>query len=278
MGVRRTFRDLLVPTLHCFEMSIDVEAVIAGVTPIKYVAVAALAMLTYDCALTFDDEFEFVWKRSWSVGKVLFIFNRYFGVLSVLSFVMASSFRLSDQVRHYCRGFIWWGIASEAIAIATAESMIYIFYNCSRRLLLVLIAFLVAAMAICSWLAISTLSTMTMKVSGMTACSVTATPHAFFVWIPSLIFETCLVALMSCKGWRVYRSEGGSKLLHLIIRDSMFMAILANCIVWVIPSLDPSIAASWTIAMPCAVGCRLLLNMRESFYKETTSIWTVMSA
>ncbi|KAF8480582.1 hypothetical protein JB92DRAFT_1761020 [Gautieria morchelliformis] len=83
-------------------MSIDVdnvEAVIAY-TPRKYVAVAALAMLTYDYALTFDDEFEFVWKRRWSLGKILFIFNRYFGLLSLLSVVMAFSFGTSLLVRH----------------------------------------------------------------------------------------------------------------------------------------------------------------------------------
>ncbi|KAF8513369.1 hypothetical protein JB92DRAFT_2924018 [Gautieria morchelliformis] len=217
-------------------MLLDVEAVIPYV-PAKYGAVAALAMLTYDYAITFDDEFEFVWKRRWSLGKILFIF-------------------------------------------------IYAVYNCSRRLLLVMIAFLVAAIACSSWLAISTLSTVTlMMVSGTTGCPIgTAPPHAFLCWIPFLIFETFLVALMLCKGWRVYRSEGGTRLLHLIIRDSlcyfwvMLMTLLANCIVWVTPSLDPTIATGCAIAMPCAVGCRLLLNMRERFYKETTSIWTVMSA
>ncbi|KAF8513395.1 hypothetical protein JB92DRAFT_2924187 [Gautieria morchelliformis] len=251
-------------------MSTDVEAVIAcqyyQYSPTKYGAVAALAMLTYDYALTFDDEFEFVWKRRWSLGKILFIFNRYFGLLSLLSFAMV-------------------------ILILR----IYAVYNCSRRLLLIMIAFLVAAMASSSWLAISTLPTSDqpshdnavalVMVGGTTGCpNGTTPPHAFFFWIPFLIFETFLMALMLCKGWRVYRSEGGSRLLHLIIRDSlfyfwvMFMALLANCIVWVVPSLDPRIAAGWTIAMPCAVGCRLLLNMRESLYKETTSIWTVMSA
>ncbi|KAF8513361.1 hypothetical protein JB92DRAFT_2923996 [Gautieria morchelliformis] len=187
-----------------------------------------------------------------------------------------------------CRWVISWSITSEVIAIVTAEIIlilrIYAVYNCSRRLLLIMIVFLVAAIVSSSWLASSTLSTIAQMVSGTTGCPIgTIPPHAFFFWIPFLIFETFLVALMLCKGWRVYRSEGGSRLLHLIIRDSlfyfgvMFISLLANCILWGIPSLDPGTAAYWAIAMPCAVGCRLLLNMRESFYKET-SIRTVMSA
>ncbi|KAF8513362.1 hypothetical protein JB92DRAFT_3116431 [Gautieria morchelliformis] len=86
--------DLLLPTLRCLEMSIDVdnvEAVIAYAAT-KYGAVAALAMLTYDYAITFDDEFEFVWKRRWSLGKTLFMFHRYFGLLSLLSLVMGAVF------------------------------------------------------------------------------------------------------------------------------------------------------------------------------------------
>ncbi|KAF8513354.1 hypothetical protein JB92DRAFT_2923889, partial [Gautieria morchelliformis] len=274
--------DLLLPTLHCLEMSIDVnnlKAVIAY-APAKYGAVAALAMLTYDYAITFDDEFEFVWKRPWSLGKILFIFYQ-------ISMVILMPYIISIVISDYlldtsCRQFIWWNITSEVIAI------IYAVYNCSRRLLLVMIVFLVAAIACSSWLAISTLFTITqMKVSGTTGCPNGPTPpHAFFFWIPFLAFETLLVALMLCKGWRVYRSEGCSRLLHLIIRDRyaymacgpMFITLLANCIVWLVPSLDPRIAAGWANAMPCAVGCRLLLNMRERFYTETTTIRTVMSA
>ncbi|KAF8492111.1 hypothetical protein JB92DRAFT_3004519 [Gautieria morchelliformis] len=242
-------------------MSTDVEAAIAYV-PVMYGAVAALTMITYDYAITFDDEFEFVWKRPWSLGKILFLFNRYFGLLTFLSIWMAFSFGPS--------------------------SPIYAVYNCSRRLLLIMIAFLVAAIASSSWLAISTLPTIApMMVSNTPGCTLNGAtpPHALFFWIPFLIFETFLVALMLCKGWRVYRSEGGSRLLHLIIRDRyaymasgpIFMALLANCIVWATPSLDPRTVACFAIALPCAMGCRLLLNMRESFYKETTTIWTVMS-
>ncbi|KAF8509671.1 hypothetical protein JB92DRAFT_2944614 [Gautieria morchelliformis] len=273
-------------------MSIDVDRNVEDViayAPTKYGAVAALAMLTYDYAITFDDEFEFVWKRRWSLGKILFIFHRYFGLLSLLSVVMGAVFMHGPV----CNGLIWWTITSEVIAIVTAEIIlilrIYAVYNCSRRLLLVMIVFLVAAIASSSWLAISTLSTSDqashdnpiaqMKVSRTIGCRPNGTtpPHAFFFWIPFLIFETFLVALMLCKCWRVYRIEGGSRLLHLIIRDSMFIALLANCILWGIPSLDPGTASGWAIAMPCAVCCRLLLNMRENMYKETTSIWTVMS-
>ncbi|KAF8509799.1 hypothetical protein JB92DRAFT_478078 [Gautieria morchelliformis] len=73
-------------------MNADVEAIVAGYAPTKYGSLAAFSMLVYDYALTFDAEVEFVWQRRWSFGKALFIFNRYFGLLSLLSYVIGTVF------------------------------------------------------------------------------------------------------------------------------------------------------------------------------------------
>ncbi|KAF8513377.1 hypothetical protein JB92DRAFT_3096522 [Gautieria morchelliformis] len=309
-------------------MNIEVEGTIvlpSGDAPARYGTLAALSILVYDygqsftvigiepfddtipIALTFDDEIALVWKRRWSFGKALFIFNRYFGLLSLLSYAIA--FFFPDPIR-VCRKFTSWTITSEGIAILAAECVtylswkylralmalrlgiliirIYAVYDRSRRLLLLLIALLMAEVASSVVLVIFNLSQVSfMTMQGSTACQSAASPPlAFTCWIPPIIFETFLMSLMLNKGWCVYRSEGGSKLLHLIIRDNilyfgvMFLALLANCIVFANPSSDNRITAgfmlyySFVVAIPCTLGSRLLLNIRERFFEEAQAIWT----
>ncbi|KAJ3990794.1 hypothetical protein F5050DRAFT_1813453 [Lentinula boryana] len=41
-------------------------------------------LLFYDYLLTLDDEIEFIWKKSWSIGKVLFIISRYYSLIAAV--------------------------------------------------------------------------------------------------------------------------------------------------------------------------------------------------
>ncbi|KAF8995823.1 hypothetical protein BDQ17DRAFT_1545022 [Cyathus striatus] len=44
---------------------------------VNYLRAATLAVLVYEYLLTFDLEVDFVWKRDWSIVKILFILTRY---------------------------------------------------------------------------------------------------------------------------------------------------------------------------------------------------------
>jgi hypothetical protein len=43
------------------------------------------AILYYDHAITFDEEYRYVWKNAHSSAAVLFLVNRYFALFSVSS-------------------------------------------------------------------------------------------------------------------------------------------------------------------------------------------------
>ncbi|KAF8513391.1 hypothetical protein JB92DRAFT_2924165 [Gautieria morchelliformis] len=267
-------------------MAIDlVDAIVAGDTPTKYGRVAALAMLIYDYSLTFGAEIEFVWARDWSLGKALFIFarlqNRYFGMAALLCYSIAFFYSSESLQRHHtsCQHFIW-------CELTTYVEPIHAVYISNRRLLVLMIVLLIAEVVSSLLLAVlEKPEIMLVRVNGMTDCQNNApSPRSFVSWIPLIVFETFLMSLMLYQAWRIYRSDLRSKLLHLIIRDSafyfliMFMTLLANCIVWAIPGklhVDPKIALGWAIAIPCTVGCRLLLNMRERYFTETTLFSTV---
>ncbi|KAF8461836.1 hypothetical protein JB92DRAFT_3001512 [Gautieria morchelliformis] len=51
----------------------------------------------------------------------------------------------------------------------------------------------------------------------------------------------------------------------------MFAILLLNCLVWALASHNfPDVALRWAVALPCSLGSRLLLNMRERVYVSET--------
>ncbi|KAF8504165.1 hypothetical protein JB92DRAFT_2968625, partial [Gautieria morchelliformis] len=103
-------------------------------------------------------------------------------------------------------------------------------------------------------------------------------PLYFLTWIPALICESILCLLMLYKAWTEYKNNCDSSLLRLIIRDSVlyfltaFAIFLINCLVWAFaPQIYIQVAIWWSVALPCSLGSRLLLNMRERIYVSETA-------
>ncbi|KIJ46579.1 hypothetical protein M422DRAFT_249729 [Sphaerobolus stellatus SS14] len=46
----------------------------------RYTCIAAFTLLVYDYFLLLGQEIEYFWEKGFTVGKVLFLFNRYFGI------------------------------------------------------------------------------------------------------------------------------------------------------------------------------------------------------
>jgi len=245
---------------------------------------ASLAFLLYDHALTFDAEMMYVWKHPsrWSFGKILLVFNRYFGpftlVFNIFVYVNPS------VTITFCEGFHWWETTSEAVAVLTVElilmTRIYAVYDRSRKLLFVLGALFLAEIA--GTLVIVDIGLphgIPRPFPELAGCFVGAQPPLYFLtWIPALAFESVLCFLMLYKAWRMHKDEYSSALLNLIIRDSVlyfltiFATLLLNCLIWALASENfLEIALGWAVALPCALGSRLLLNMRERMYREETS-------
>ncbi|KAF8828248.1 hypothetical protein HHX47_DHR4000594 [Lentinula edodes] len=51
----------------------------------RYASLAASVIIVYDHLITLDNEFDLIWKSSWSIGKGLFIINRYYSLASVVA-------------------------------------------------------------------------------------------------------------------------------------------------------------------------------------------------
>ncbi|KAF8524416.1 hypothetical protein BU17DRAFT_85044 [Hysterangium stoloniferum] len=56
----------------------------------KYSAIASAIMISYDHLLTLPAEIDFVWTAGWSVGKCLYLFTHYFGLITLISYVISA--------------------------------------------------------------------------------------------------------------------------------------------------------------------------------------------
>ncbi|KIJ32659.1 hypothetical protein M422DRAFT_265542 [Sphaerobolus stellatus SS14] len=161
---------------------------------------------------------------------------------------------------------------------------IYIVYDKSKTLLTLLsvlfVAEIVASIVLADTGLPKTASIPQTYIPLWTGCHYTSPtpPHYFTTWIPAMLFETLLFGLMLLRGWQIYKNNGLSSLLKSLIVDSFtyFFAILLVLVVNVIiiaeavfhPIDELSHVFRWAIAIPCALGSRLLLNMRKRYYKS----------
>ncbi|KAF8575560.1 hypothetical protein K439DRAFT_1664978 [Ramaria rubella] len=217
--------------------------------------------------------------------------NRYFGVVALMiNTVVLFNASVTDQIElmplphiliviSSCARFFWWQGVSfvrffrERISIteeAILMSRIYAVYGRNKKLLLTLIVLcIIEVMGTVLLVNLGMLNGIARPFKGTTGCYATGRV-TFICWIPFLTFESLLCFLMLRKAWIMHKERCNAPLLTLLIRDSVlyfltiFAILLVNTLMWAVaPPAVAEVAYGWGIALPCAVGTRLLLNMRE---------------
>jgi len=176
----------------------------------------------------------------------------------------------------FCEVFRRWQTTSECIAVLGAEvvliARIYAVYRGNKKLLAIVAGlFLVEIVSILLLLDLDMPGEAPHLYNSLTGCHYSERPTFYFLcWIPALIFESIICFLMLYKAWRAYVAKFSSPLLDFVVCDSVryflivFAILLLNCLVWALaPRLLSEIAVGWAVSLPCALGSRLLLNMRE---------------
>ncbi|KAG2032782.1 hypothetical protein BDR03DRAFT_735615 [Suillus americanus] len=113
---------------------------------VNYFVAASSAVVVYDWALTFGQEFELILRRRWSFMTVLYICVRYIGILScVINFLAILPFSITDVVRTIT-GYIqiWSPVIVNAMLGVIMIARIYAMYQGSKKLLVFLVVALLA--------------------------------------------------------------------------------------------------------------------------------------
>ncbi|EIW86175.1 hypothetical protein CONPUDRAFT_68768 [Coniophora puteana RWD-64-598 SS2] len=116
-----------------------------------YANLAAIVILVFDYCITVENEAAWVWGRKWDIGRVTFMFARYSPfpavALTVSSAMKAAAFE-------WCSDWYQVGQASNPlhmISIIAAEGLlllrVWVFWDCSRPLLVLLLVMAIVSLS-----------------------------------------------------------------------------------------------------------------------------------
>ncbi|KAG1787059.1 uncharacterized protein HD556DRAFT_1449114 [Suillus plorans] len=178
----------------------------------SYFSVAAFVVITYDCALTFGQEVELVWRQRWSLVTVLYLSVRYLGILfialSVVGWMMVTI-------------WVWTVAVLFALLWVIIITRLHAMYQRNRKILIFLV---VASLAINIFAgATAAMSTIhssgeELVLSGTYMCGISYTGDALIMdsatWILYIVWEVlalCLAVRITVKHFRELRqhSAGG---------------------------------------------------------------------
>ncbi|KAJ4496427.1 hypothetical protein C8R41DRAFT_826406 [Lentinula lateritia] len=218
----------------------------------KYASLAASVIIVYDHLITLDNEFDLIWKSSWSIGKGLFIINRYYSLASVIAnnyALFGTALTNSGCLRYYhWQG--WTGLIACMIAETILQMRLYALYFLNKRILYLMVGSFIltsASAATIMSIAINQFQAETHLLPGLPCVALHVPSYFYSFWIPILAFETLLCILALIRGFRAHtesgypvRSDSGKRLVSLLIRDSvcyyvvMFATYLTCLLVWVV--------------------------------------------
>jgi len=247
----------------------------------RYSQLASSAIIIFDHIITLDEEVELIWKSSWSMGKVLFVINRYYTLISVIvnNYALFSP-TLTDS---FCLRFFQWqgwtGLIACMIAEVILQMRLYALYFLNKRVLALMVTMFLmssASSAAIMGTVLSGISALAHPLPGTTFCYPVNVPGYFFAfWIPIIGFESLLCGLALYRGFETFRASGtlfqsGRHLVAILIRDSvlyflvMFATYFTNMLVWIsgTPNLL-EIPIAFSVALSCCLGNRMILNVRE---------------
>ncbi|QRV74819.1 transmembrane protein [Ceratobasidium sp. AG-Ba] len=226
-----------------------------------YCEIASLMFLLYDHAITIDQEVERIWKAPWSLPKILFLFNRYTGPISLL-----------------CGRWIHFEGAAGITAMASVEMiMIFRLYALYRRsktmLVLLLLGFIgnIGAMSVLMQLGLQGITIFPRPGPWYKGCHPVGLPKFFWAYYVSPLMALRILLVLT-----LYKTLGHirAKITHtpvikLFFRDGVayfaviFCTLLSNALIWMLapPGLLES-GIGLAIAMPTVMGSRMLLNLR----------------
>ncbi|KAK0444566.1 uncharacterized protein EV420DRAFT_1003068 [Desarmillaria tabescens] len=254
----------------------------------RYSALASGVIVLFDHLITLDDEVDLVWRSHWSIGKLLFIINRYYTLLSVIfNYYGLFMMPLSESVSHrFFQWQGWTGLIACMIAEVILQMRLYALYLLNKKVLALMVtSFIIcsASAAVIMGIVLSKLS-MSYTLAGTSFCAPNGIPDYFYTfWIPTIAFESLLCGLALFRGFQTFSSDGplfssGRHLVSILIRDSvfyfvvMFATYLTNLLVWTAAPADLlEIPIGFSVTFSCVMSNRIILNVRRANQEVTES-------
>ncbi|KDR69340.1 hypothetical protein GALMADRAFT_256190 [Galerina marginata CBS 339.88] len=263
----------------------------------SFLALAAATCTIYDHLTTLDDEIELIWKRPrWSPVQYLFLVNRYAG--DAMQFYSAFVFvrhimghtHQNGNPLNILLGYLVTVVlgSMQGIMVYRVSSM----YSHKRKIIYFLAVSLVLEVTFVIFVQLYAYKFNTPvpdPAPGVHLCSQNSWPSFMYtVWIPIAIFEFVVLSLSLSLAIKYYQSvkdlpairptaipwHNSDSLLYILLRDSItfpFICLticIVNFFIWMLlPYLAVQISFTVASFAPCIIGSRLIINLREAYYK-----------
>ncbi|KAJ7577376.1 hypothetical protein C8J56DRAFT_1170907 [Mycena floridula] len=247
----------------------------------KYTYVAAMTIMLYDISITFKQEVKTVWFARSSIGKWLFLVNRY---VAPILFTFDLNYQLTPGLSvNVCQNAFLPPSLLGIISLTAVEFILVLrtFALYPSKILLFSLSFMCMAASATmmattivmynQYIAFTEPTFPTFQVGCSELCSDSMCRKLLTTfWIPFFALETVIFILTF---WKSYRSTlgltGSGKLVQIFYRDgfayyAVIMSIsITNLLVWVrAPLALAYVATSLMRSLQVTVSSRILLNIR----------------
>lgn len=242
----------------------------------------------YDHLITFDREIELVWKKPRTLAKILFLWNRYFGTIFLLT--NATLFSVPPTHDNFCRFWFIFQAWGTAIIVWSMQSTV-LFCTCAmypHSSCIRIAAFVSFVCEVASMAAILIFAFVTFEASdaGYIFCIPNHIPRFFYAfWIPVIALD-CIYFVLALWTLVRRRERGLSKfassptsVVETLARDSLmyfFVTLLtyvANAVVWIVlPARWVGLPQAFSMAGTSIMGVKLAFNLRGVYYSHSISM------
>jgi len=205
----------------------ELVVVVGDLRKYNYVTVASLTALLWDIFLTMPEEVEFVWKARWSSGKLLYIVNRYFTLVTQVA-AFPYNFMINPPLQ-FCNIYfhldIWLGFLSLVPLQIVIGARTYALFSGSKTFKWIIITVLslsyVTTIGAFVWYMVSG-RVSAPPLRGLTCLLTTSVPRrpGEIAFIGGASYEVILFCLSLYRCYHLVRS-GKSNLIMLVVRDCL---------------------------------------------------------
>ncbi|KAJ6568006.1 hypothetical protein DFH09DRAFT_438148 [Mycena vulgaris] len=248
-----------------------------------YLAVAAVCILAYDHIVCIPEEVELIWKSRWGITKIIYLWNRYFSLITVS--LNASVIVRDISSSHVCISWLKVQGSSSTILVATVDFVlmlrVWILYG-RQRWMVWFFAFLgiseVVIMIVVDIFAFTQMQEYVHLGSIIKGCYAYNVPRflTLYAAAPLLVTFTMFAMTLYKCGWTLYQSyHRAMPIWKLFLRDGVvwfllvFAAAGSELLIWSMRRetlkqvlLVPALVVYSTVAS------RSLLNIKAIMSRE----------
>ncbi|KAF8875838.1 hypothetical protein BD779DRAFT_1678048 [Infundibulicybe gibba] len=239
-------------------------------------SVGAFCIFGWEWLVCLPQEYRRVWKKPMTSPSLLYLVNRYFGLLQ-FSFVMTLVGGAWAPGSTACKHMFYWEPVGALISTLLSQlilgSRVYVLYSQSRVVGGLLGAVLLIEVGIGGY-SISTTSTHPPSLGPPGTgppCGAATGPRGWLIafWAIPLLYDALTFLLTSWRAYRFWKQEVTTPLFDIIWRDGVlyFFAVfsmnVANMVIFLtVPKSLQPINLTPTLILEVILSCRLFLNLR----------------